>query len=822
MTAVRRLRAARGALAVLLSAVLGATLLTGASPAVAAPSSAPMGTNSRAVPASPLSGPVAAARAEDFDPGNIITDAVFFNPNTMTDHQVQAFLTAQGAKCTPNSLACLKDYVSTTVAKPADAYCRGYGGGLQQSAAQIIVGVAQSCGINPRVLIVLLEKEQSLVTRSTPTTYAYERATGFGCPDTAPCNAEYFGLFNQLYLAARQFQRYSNGAPYTWIRVGHENNILFHPDASCGSAPVLIQNRATAGLYYYTPYQPNAAALEHFYSVVPDGHPGKACAAYGNRNFFRLFSDWFGDPRAGGFLVRTVENATVYLVAGTTKYALPSAALLGAYAPLGPIGYVSQNYLDGLTTGAQTASRFAKSPSGSVYFVDGGVKFPFGTCTVVEAWGGSCAALVALTDVQVAALADGGTMRTTARTGSGRLYHVAAGVRHEVADDASLVAAGLSTTSVTISDEAVAALPVGDPVVRDGVVVQHRKTAEQVLVHSAGRNPVPEALRTGTALSALPVLPLDGSSMARLAGGPALSPFVTPAEPVDGAGGPLLLRGSSATPLAGGDLAPEAVVTVGPEVLDGFTVTEAVSAPVFVQAVGDPQVYQLDAGQKRRVLDAEELAVLGGEAPTVLSVTAAVAGLLPTGRDAGLTMFDDVRVTAPFAPEIVWLATSGIAGGYEDGTFRPTAPVSRQAMAAFLHRMAGSPAHPLPATPTFADVPAGHPFATQIEWLASEGITTGTLQPDGTRLFAPTAAVSRGAMAAFLYRSADSPATTPADPPPFADVGPGSAFRTEIEWLASVGVTTGTPQPDGTSLYLPASPVSRQAMAAFLSRFDDL
>jgi hypothetical protein len=37
-----------------------------------------------------------------------------------------------------------------------------------------------------------------------------------------------------------------------------------------------------------------------------------------------------------------------------------------------------------------------------------------------------------------------------------------------------------------------------------------------------------------------------------------------------------------------------------------------------------------------------------------------------------------------FAEAIAWMARTGLARGYDDGTFRPTATVSRQAMASFL------------------------------------------------------------------------------------------------------------------------------------------
>ena len=110
--------------------------------------------------------------------------------------------------------------------------------------------------------------------------------------------------------------------------------------------------------------------------------------------------------------------------------------------------------------------------------------------------------------------------------------------------------------------------------------------------------------------------------------------------------------------------------------------------------------------------------------------------------------FSDVPVDHPFFTEIEWLAQSGVTTGYPDGTFRPTAQVTRQATAAFFHRYSGAPAFDPPTTASFTDVPTTHPFFTEIEWLAQSGVTTG--YPDGT--FRPTAQVTRQATAAFFYR----------------------------------------------------------------------
>ena len=176
-------------------------------------------------------------------------------------------------------------------------------------------------------------------------------------------------------------------------------------------------------------------------------------------------------------------------------------------------------------------------------------------------------------------------------------------------------------------------------------------------------------------------------------------------------------------------------------------------------------------------------------------------------------VFSDVPSGRPFAHEIAWLAASGVTNGYSDGTFRPLGTVNRDAMAAFLYRFAGKPAFTPPAVSPFSDVSASTPFYKEITWLASTGITGGF--SDGT--FRPLGTVNRDAMAAFLYRFAGRPAFTPPAVSPFSDVSALTPFYKEITWLASTGITGGFS--DGT--FRPLGTVKRDAMAAFLFRFDD-
>ena len=252
--------------------------------------------------------PAAAADLSGFRPGNIISDELFFNGYWMTEGAIQSFLQAKGSSCSigADGSACLKDYRMTTVSQPADARCPGgYVGAVNERASTIIAKVSQSCGINPEVIIVMLQKEEGLVTTSgaAATATRYRTAMGYGCPDSSVCDAKYYGFFNQVYRAAWQFRSYALSPSSFSHRAKAWNTILFNPSSSCGSSSVYIENQATAGLYNYTPYQPNAAVLS--------GRPN-SCSAYGNLNFWNYFTDWFG-PTYGWAVrdsVRALWNST--------------------------------------------------------------------------------------------------------------------------------------------------------------------------------------------------------------------------------------------------------------------------------------------------------------------------------------------------------------------------------------------------------------------------------------------------------------------------------------------------------------------------------
>ncbi|WP_416443832.1 LGFP repeat-containing protein [Leucobacter sp. HNU] len=259
-----------------------------------------------------VGGPAAqAAPVVGFEAGNIISDGLFYDGNAMSAAQVQTFLNGKVPRCTigdpgrtPGTPiygstvagACLRNYTMNTTSRAANAYCSAYAGAANESAAAIIAKVGRACGISQKVLLVMLEKEQSLVQDDWPTVRQFNVAMGYACPDSGPnnsanCDPTQTGFYQQVYRAAWQLKVYRAFPNDYNYRPFASNAIQWHPNAGCGTSQVYIQNWATAALYIYTPYRPNQAALNAGWGT------GDACSSYGNRNFYNFYTTWFGSTK---------------------------------------------------------------------------------------------------------------------------------------------------------------------------------------------------------------------------------------------------------------------------------------------------------------------------------------------------------------------------------------------------------------------------------------------------------------------------------------------------------------------------------------------
>ncbi len=162
---------------------------------------------------------------------------------------------------------------------------------------------------------------------------------------------------------------------------------------------------------------------------------------------------------------------------------------------------------------------------------------------------------------------------------------------------------------------------------------------------------------------------------------------------------------------------------------------------------------------------------------------------------------------------------AGIVGGYDDGTYRPTAAVTRDQMAVFISRAlyGGDQFVPAPpATATFADVPTSYWAYKYVECVVADHIAGG--YADGYR---PHGVVDRGQMAVFIARSMVTPhgdaglATyTPPATATFSDVPTSFWSYKYVEYIAGQGVTGG--YGDGT--YRPNGRCTRDQMAVYVQR----
>ncbi|AOZ73267.1 hypothetical protein BK816_08205 [Boudabousia tangfeifanii] len=196
---------------------------------------------------------------------------------------------------------------------------------------------------------------------------------------------------------------------------------------------------------------------------------------------------------------------------------------------------------------------------------------------------------------------------------------------------------------------------------------------------------------------------------------------------------------------------------------------------------------------------------------------------LPVVKNAG---FKDVAPNMQFSGEIAWAKKTRVSTGWADGTFRPLADVQRQAVAAFLYRLSGSPKVKVPAKGPFKDVPANHQFAKALTWAKQTGIMTGW--GDGTARGDST--IDRNAMAAFLHRFALKfpKAVAPglgeldgvvSEKSKLVDTS-SDLFEKDIRWMERAKITTGYPAAKGRE-YRPLGKLHRDAMIAFLYRLQN-
>ncbi len=402
-----------------------------------------------------------------FSAGRIIDDAVFNNKNSMSVQDIQSFLNGKVPTCDTNH-APVAQYAQG--AQPPWVCLKNFSEG-GKSAAQIIWETSQTYSINPQVILVTLQKENGLITDSWPYPWQYRTAMGFACPDTAACDPAYYGFTKQVQQGARHFRNFADQMPGWTIpyRPG-VRTIQWSPNANCGSSSVNIVNGATAALYSYTPYQPNAAALSNLYGS------GDSCSSYGNRNFWRDFTNWFGNTLASP-LIKVSGGSAIYMEYGNNYYGFPSLDVVKAYGFAGmEVRTVDSNYLSGKTQGPNlsTIVKYANNPA--VYLVDQGVKKPFSSEELLNSYGYTVAGATQYDAALINQLTTGSAMQNVAKSASMGIFSIEGSKKRLITDWETYTTEGSPTYSsrpaIELSDEFTSQIVDGAPILKNGRIVK--------------------------------------------------------------------------------------------------------------------------------------------------------------------------------------------------------------------------------------------------------------------------------------------------------------------------------------------------------------
>ena len=135
------------------------------------------------------------------------------------------------------------------------------------------------------------------------------------------------------------------------------------------------------------------------------------------------------------------------------------------------------------------------------------------------------------------------------------------------------------------------------------------------------------------------------------------------------------------------------------------------------------------------------------EATTTRAMIVSMLARLENVTSAADAGFADVNASDWYATAVNWAASAGIVGGFDDGTFQPNSPITREQMASILYRYAAYKGVDVSARAElsgYADAPS--PWAADVmQWAVAEGLLAGVtddqLQPQGQATRAQVAAI---------------------------------------------------------------------------------
>ncbi len=310
-----------------------------------------------------------------FNPGSLISDSDFLRADSMSAGEINNFLASKGSW--------LANYVIPEYME-VPYFCKNDQGGNEirsvsvrqwhvnnfplygMTVATLLADRAVANAINPQVMLVLLERESSAITRAAPSSsmtqtwplfYAFDETMAsynYSCATAQQKAIDFGGLGQQI-----AYGTYGIKKNYT--------------DSSDWNSPITIdgstftpQSRATRALYRYTPHIHN-----------------------GNHNFWYLFMIWFASisPPAYAPALKAGPDGSVYFIDSGKRWPLRNMAVFDDWGfNRSAIAVVSDDTLAAWPVGTIVTNLVVGS-DGTVYRIDHGKRRIVSSGRVFEASG---------------------------------------------------------------------------------------------------------------------------------------------------------------------------------------------------------------------------------------------------------------------------------------------------------------------------------------------------------------------------------------------------------------------------------------------------
>jgi len=397
-----------------------------------------------------------------FNPEAILDDRDVFELGNMNQARIQEFLDEKGT-------------LGKRLFRDSD--------GQQKPAAAILWRVATSYKINPRYLLALMQKEQSLVEDPEPTQKQLDWATGYGVCDSCsmddPAIQNFKGFANQIEWAAKQHRE-----KYLLQILGRGTTIAgYAPGKSVviDGWPIIPENKVTAMLYSYTPH------------------------INGNLNLWKIWRRWFALNFPDGSVVRGKSSGKIYVIRFGKRRPFASMAVASSMVDPTKIVTVEDSQLAAYSDGPEI--RFpnyalVELPDKTRWLIAGDkkrlikdvkvfAKLGFNEDEVIEADASDLDAYETGADITLASAYPTGAL---VRDITGAYWYIENSVRHAIPNTTFLSLYFKGQPSKPISGKNLLKYKIGDPYsLRDGELVRTKTSPAVFVIENGHRRPIPDA-----------------------------------------------------------------------------------------------------------------------------------------------------------------------------------------------------------------------------------------------------------------------------------------------------------------------------------------